>query len=183
MVLEIVKQFGTIDVVHSNAGITSTADGPNLPLEVWNRELSVNLTGMLLVNRAAANLMVSHKHGGSIINTGSMSGHIVNAPMEGADPLVAYATSKAGVVHLTKALALHYIKYGIRINSVSYGYTLSGLHDECDDALMEFLAQTVPMKRFACLDEITGIVAYLASELSTYCVGSDFIVDGGYMIT
>lgn len=180
---KIVKDLGTIDVVHSNAGILLPEDGPDMPFEYWQKALSVNYTGMFLINRGAARIMREHKHGGSIINTASMSAHIVNPGLGDGDAMVAYTSTKAAVKHLTKAMALNLIKHGIRVNSVSYGYAFSGIHDNMEEEHIKFWESTVPIKRFACMDEVTGIVAFLASDLASYMVGSDVIVDGGYCIS
>ncbi len=182
MITSIIDKFGTIDIVHSNAGILGENDNSTISFDEWNKIINVNLTGMLLVNKAAANVMIAHKHGGSIINTASMSGHIINPSPEGADSMVAYTTSKAGVIHLTKALAVNYIKYGIRVNSVSYGYVYSGIHEGMKQSHLDFWTSTVPIKRFGTLDEVSGIVVFLATDLASYMVGSDIIVDGGYCI-
>lgn len=179
MVKEVVTAFGTIDVVHSNAGIGAFEDGPDMDLEKWNRMVSINLTGIFLVDRACANVMKAHKHGGSIINTASISAHIVNPPYGDAPAITCYTTCKAGVLHLTKSLALNYAKYGIRVNSISPGYIWSGLHAGCTTERCEFEEQTVPVGHYGSLDDVTGPVCLLATDLGDYMVGSDIIFDGG----
>ena len=183
MTREVVATFGTIDVVHSNAGIYALGDNPHMPLSDFKRIVDVNLLGMFLVNRECADVMVAHKHGGSIINTVSMSGSIVNPTRTGTDYMVAYTASKGGAKHLTKAMAVNYIRHGIRINSVSPGYLISGAHDGMTQTDVEWWADSVPIKRFGEMDEIVGIVCLLATDLSTYFVGSDIIMDGGATIT
>lgn len=179
---KIEKELGTVDIVFSNAGITCTGmDDVNITLEIWKKMLDVNLTGMLLVDRAGAEIMKKHGHGGSIINTASMSAHIINRrPVMTSQP--GYTTSKAGVKQLTKALAISYVDYGIRVNSISPGYVMSGLHNGVKNEVLDFNVSMVPMKRFASLDEVVGAVVYLASDMSTYCVGTDLIFDGGYTV-
>lgn len=176
------KKLGTVDIVFSNAGITCTGmDDADITLDTWKKMLDVNLTGMLLVDRAGAELMKKHGHGGSIINTASMSAHIVNRrPVMTAQP--GYTTSKAGVKQLTKALAISYVEDGIRVNSISPGYVMSGLHHGVKDEVLDFNVSMVPIKRFASLDEVVGAVVYLASDMSTYCIGTDLIFDGGYTV-
>ena len=178
----IIDNFGTIDIVHNNAGIALDGDNPDIPIEKWAKILDVNLTGILLVARAAANLMKAHGHGGSIVNTASISAHIINRGREGDRYSPGYTATKAAVMHLTKAMAMDYVGDGIRVNSISPGYILSGLHDEWDPAILEWFASTVPMKRLGSLDEVIGVTVFLASDLSTYATGMDVIVDGGYCV-
>ncbi len=182
MVAAVVEAFGTIDVVHSNAGIGAFDDGPDMTLEKWNQIMSVNLTGVMLVDVACANVMKAHNHGGSIINTASISAHIVNPPYGDAPVIMAYPTCKAAVLHLTKSLALSYAKYGIRVNSISPGYIWSGLHAGCTSERCEFEESTVPVGHYGCLDDVTGPVALLATDLGAYMVGTDIIFDGGLSI-
>jgi NAD(P)-dependent dehydrogenase (short-subunit alcohol dehydrogenase family) len=149
----------------------------------FKRIVDINLTGMFLVNRECANVMIAHKHGGSIINTVSMSGTIINPTRLETDYMVAYTASKAAGKHLTKGMAVNYIKHGIRVNSISPGYLISGAHRLMDQVDVDWWANSVPIKRFGDMDEIVGIVCLLASDLSTYFVGTDIIMDGGASIT
>ncbi len=183
MTRRVVDAFGTIDVVHSNAGIFDMGDNPQMPVGAFKRIVDVNLLGMFLVNRECAEVMVAHKHGGSIINTVSMSGSIVNPTRTETDYMVAYTASKGGAKHLTKAMAVNYIRHGIRINSVSPGYLISGAHAAMSQKDVDWWANSVPIKRFGEMDEIVGIVCLLATDLATYFVGSDIIMDGGATIT
>jgi len=183
MVKKVVASFGAIDVVHSNAGIFTLIDHPNMSVSDFKRILDINLVGMFLVNRECANVMVSQGHGGSIINTVSMSGTIINPTRLETDYMIAYTASKAGAKHLTKGMAVNYIKHGIRVNSVSPGYLISGAHGMMSQEDVDWWANSVPIKRFGEMDEIVGIVCLLASDLSTYFVGADIIMDGGATIT
>lgn len=183
MVKQVKEGFGTIDVVHSNAGVFAMGDNPGMPLQDFRRILDINLVGMFLVNRECANVMIADGHGGSIINTVSMSGTIINPTRTETDYMVAYTASKAGAKHLTKGMAVNYIKHGIRVNSVSPGYLISGAHHDMTQQDVDWWANSVPIKRFGEMDEIVGIVCLLASDLSTYFVGSDIIMDGGACIT
>ncbi|MCB5713397.1 SDR family oxidoreductase [Lactonifactor longoviformis] len=186
MIQETAELFGRLDVVFSNAGVAGRSDSPSgIPLEEWKRVVDINLTGMFLVNRIAANKMKELGNGGSIINTASMSGHIINkgSRKDMSQHMAVYAATKAGVIQFTKSMAVSYVEDGIRCNSISPGMILSGLHDDMDMApLEEFVRDAVPMNRFASLNEIMGIVVFLASELSSYATGSDFLIDGGVTI-
>ena len=152
------ERLGTVDIVFSNAGITCTGlDDAEITLDTWKKMLDVNLTGMLLVDRAGAKLMKKHGHGGSIINTASMSAHIINRrPVMTSQP--GYTTTKAGVRQLTRALAISYVESGIRVNSISPGYVMSGLHQGVGDEVLDFNVSMVPIKRFASLNEVVGAV-------------------------
>lgn len=175
---EVVERLGTIDVVHSNAGIGGgdMEKGCEMDVETWNRTVRINLTGVLLVDAACARVMKQHGHGGSIITTASMSGVIVNSG-------VAYASTKAGVTHMSNALAIEYAKDNIRFNSVCYGYILSGLHEKFgfDDVnpVYDGMAQATPLGRIAPLEEAVGVVLYLATDLSSFQTSSHVVVDGG----
>lgn len=186
MISETVEKFGRLDIVFSNAGIGGVNDNPSqITLQEWKRVLDIDLTGMFLVNRIAANKMKELGNGGSIINTASMSGHIINkgSRQSMSQHMTAYAAAKAGVIQFTKSMAVSYVEDHIRCNSISPGMVLSGLHDNMDMAALEsYVENEVPMGRFASLNEIMGIVVFLASELSSYATGSDFIIDGGVTI-
>lgn len=177
--------FGTIDVVHNNAGIGLAGDDSNLDIELWNKVVAVNQTGILLVGRACANLMIEHGHGGSIVCTSSISGLIVNRKPRGRRYGIVYPATKAAVDHMTKAMAMDYVEYGIRFNSVCYGYIISGLHRvEAGFPVEAFqdMCETTPMNRTGTLDETIGCVMFLASDLSSYATGSTVVVDGGYCV-
>lgn len=175
---QVTDHFGTIDILHNNAGIINPGDCADTPISAWKRLLDINLTGMLLVGRAVANVMIRDGHGGAIINTASMSAHIINKNKT-EEYGFAYTTSKAAVLHLTHGMACQYIKYGIRVNSISPGVVISGIHDEVPASIMEFSATEVPIKRFGKLSEIAGAVAFLATDLAGFMVGTDILIDGG----
>ncbi len=185
-----VSKFGTVDVVFSNAGIGLQPDNPeDIPLETWKRMLDINLTGMFMVDRAGANIMKKHGHGGSIINTASMSGHIINKMGRGMmnKHMVAYASVKAATIHLAKSIAVNYADCNIRCNSRSPGMFHSGLHkrmgiNDNSDAFYNTVIPDIPLGRWAQLDEIIGLVVFLASDLSSYVTGSDIVIDGGWTI-
>lgn len=186
MIGEACEGMGRLDIVFANAGVGGNDDNPvQIQLSEWKKVIDINLTGVFLVDRIAANLMKKLGNGGSIINTASMSGHIINkgSRQDMSRHMTAYASAKAGVIQLTKSIAVSYAADGIRCNSISPGMVLSGLHDHMDmEALERYVEECVPMNRFASLDEMMGIVVYLASDLSSYATGSDFVIDGGVTI-
>ena len=180
---EIVDQLGTIDVVHNNAGIGGGGIGSDVTMEEWQRVVGINLTGVLLVGREAANIMKAHGHGGSIVITSSMSGHIINKGGRGARYAPGYPATKAAVRHMAKSMAMDYVPYGIRFNSISPGIIVSGMHDGWPEEILRDAEENlIPMERCGTLDEIVGVVAFLASDLASYCTGTDILVDGGYCV-
>ena len=180
---KIEKEFGTLHVVHNNAGVALPGDDSDIPYETYNQYVAINQTGVLLVMQASANMMKKNGNGGSIINTASISAHIINRGRPGMDRnCPGYPSVKAAVKHMTRAMAAEYVDDNIRVNSISPGYIVSGLHDEWDVGILEWFASTVPMGRLGQLDELMGVIVYLASDRSTYATGTDIIIDGGYTI-
>jgi NAD(P)-dependent dehydrogenase (short-subunit alcohol dehydrogenase family) len=122
--------------------------------------------------------MIKQGTGGSIVNTASMSGHIVNVPQ----PQCAYNASKAAVILLTKSLAVEWVKYNIRVNSISPGYigTDLTLSNDYLKPLIEKWNEMGPMHRLGKPDELQAIAVYLAGDSSPFTTGSDFLVDGAF---
>lgn len=179
---KIEEEFGGIDVVHSNAGIAPMTDNYGIDLKTWQQVMDVNINGCMLIARYGAEMMRGQGTGGSVIITASMSASIVNRYMSNDLATMAYCTSKGAIKQFTKALAIQYAQYGVRVNSISPGYVLSGIHDRFPQEYFDCTTDTVPLKRYASLDEVAGVVAMLATDLSSYMLGSDVVIDGGYTI-
>ncbi|GAB3678576.1 SDR family NAD(P)-dependent oxidoreductase [Saccharopolyspora tripterygii] len=170
---------GSVDVAVNNAGIVHNHPSEDLDPEDWRRVMAVNLDGVFYSCRAAGRRMLA-QGSGSIINTGSMSGHISNHPQ----PQSAYNAAKAGVIHLTKSLAGEWAARGVRVNSVSPGYvgtemTKRGMSNE---EWRRVWIEGTPMNRVAEPREIAPAVVFLASDAGSYCTGTDLVVDGGYTV-
>lgn len=170
---------GTLDVAVNNAGIVHNQPSEELGDDDWRRVLSVNLDGVFYSCRAAGRLML-RQGSGSIINTGSMSGHISNRPQ----PQAAYNAAKAGVIHLTKSLAGEWAERGVRVNSISPGYVGTELtrRGMSNDEWRRAWIEGTPMGRVAEPHEIAPAVVFLASDASSFCTGTDLVVDGGYTV-
>ena len=175
MVNRIDEELGGIDIAVCNAGIIALNSLLDMPLEEFQRIQDTNVNGVFLTAQAAAKAMVAQQRAGTIITTASMSGHIINTPQQVGH----YCASKAAVIHLTKAMAVEFAPYNIRVNSVSPGYILT----ELVEPLAEYHTlwePKIPLGRLGRPEELVGIYVYLASDASSYMTGSDIVIDGGY---
>jgi NAD(P)-dependent dehydrogenase (short-subunit alcohol dehydrogenase family) len=170
-------QLGPLEVAVNCAGIANATAAEEMAEAQWQRMLDVNLSGVFFSAQAEAQAMLPRKRG-SIINIASMSGSIVNRGLLQAH----YNTSKAGVIHLTKSLAMEWSNRGLRVNAISPGYTLTpmNLRPEVAEQRKIFERDT-PMGRMATVDELVGPAVFLASAASSFCTGVDLIVDGGFV--
>ncbi len=175
MLDQVTAELGGIDIAVCNAGIITVTPMLEMPPEEFQSIQDTNVTGVFLTAQAAAKAMVRQGQGGVIINTASMSGHIINIPQQVGH----YCASKAAVIHLTKAMAVELAPYKIRVNSVSPGYILTELVEPYSEyhALWE---PKIPLGRMGQPEELTGLYLYLASEAASYMTGSDIVIDGGY---
>ena len=177
MVAEVAGTYGKLDACFNNAGICLNVPAEEMTFEQWNKVININLNGVFLCATAAGRVMLKQGYG-SIINTASMSGHIVNVPQ----PQCAYNASKAGVSMLTKSLAIEWAKKGVRVNCISPGYigTDLTLNSEALKPLIEQWNAMAPMGRLGRPEELQSIVVYLAGDTSSFTTGSDIIVDGAF---
>ena len=177
MVNQVVSELGGLDFCHANAGICINAPAEEMTYEQWLKVININLNGVFLTDIAAGKYMLANG-GGSIINTASMSAHIVNVPQ----PQCAYNASKAAVIQLTKSLAIEWAKKGVRVNSISPGYigTDLVLTSKTLIPLIEKWNAMAPMGRLGKPEELESICVYLAGDTSSFTTGSDFIIDGAF---
>ncbi|UCI22785.1 SDR family oxidoreductase (plasmid) [Mesorhizobium sp. B2-1-8] len=167
-----------IDVVVNNAGLSDMKPALDVSANEWDVVMATNLKGVFLVAQAAARKMEAHGKGGSIINIGSILGHRV------AGSLASYATSKAGVVHLTEALALEWARHGIRVNSLCPGYIETDLNRAffASEAGLALLKR-IPQRRLGKMEDLDGALLLLATEAGRYITGSSIVVDGGHLVS
>lgn len=177
MMAKILARFGRLDSAFCNAGICINIPATEMTLDVWKKVIAVNLDGVFLTAVAAGKHMIK-QGGGSIITTASMSAHIVNVPQ----PQCSYNASKAGVIQLTKSLAIEWADKNVRVNSISPGYigTDLTLNSKALAPLIEEWKKVSPLKRLGRPDELQAISVYLASDVSSFTTGSDFIIDGAF---
>jgi NAD(P)-dependent dehydrogenase (short-subunit alcohol dehydrogenase family) len=176
MIEKILAEFGTIDVLFNNAGIAEGGNAEDMPLDVWQRTIDVNLTGVFLCAQAAGKVMIEKKRG-SIINMASMSGKIIN----NTHNVINYHAAKNGVVALTRAMAAEWAPHNVRVNAISPGYHRSEMAMQFEELFEKWLP-LIPMGRIAEVEEMQGLVLFLASDASSYTTGADIITDGGYTL-
>jgi NAD(P)-dependent dehydrogenase (short-subunit alcohol dehydrogenase family) len=171
------KVLGPLSIAVNCAGIANAEAAEEMPLAQWQKVIDVNLTGIFLSCQAEAKVMLPRKQG-SIVNIASMSGTIVNRGLLQAH----YNSSKAAVIHLSKSLAMEWSDRGVRVNSISPGYTLTpmNLRPEVAEARKQFEADT-PLGRMATVDELVGPAVFLSSPAASFCTGIDLLVDGGFV--
>lgn len=170
-----IKEYGTIDFAINNAGIASTYPAEEISSKDFKKVVDINLNGVFLTAQAAARQMIKEGKAGSIVNTASMSAHIINTPQTIAN----YCASKGGVLLLTKALAVEWAKYNIRVNCVSPGYMATELVAEMKN-MHEGWISKIPAGRLGVPEDLVGAYLYLLSDAARYTTGTDLIVDGGY---
>lgn len=166
----IATAWNGVDIVVNNAGISIRARFEELALADWDRTLAVNLTGVLLVSRRAVRLM---RDGGTILNISSVSGLV------GMPGYLGYNVSKAGVIALTRTLALE-LAPRIRVVAICPGYVLTPMQRaEYTDEQIAACAAKVPAQRLASPEEIAGLASYLGSSEAGFVTGSCAVIDGG----
>jgi len=170
------EQVGVADVVVNNAGIARQAFLTEITEEDWDAVLDTNLKGVFLVAQAAARAMIGAKKPGSIINISSVLGVRVSKA------LASYIAAKAGVAHLTQAMALEWSRDSIRVNALAPGYFVTEINQaDFDRGAAEMVRKAVPMGRVGELPEIAGPLLLLASDAGSYMTGSLIAVDGGHL--
>jgi 3alpha(or 20beta)-hydroxysteroid dehydrogenase len=173
-----VQTFGRLDVLVNNAGVLKFAPIAEMPLAEFRRVLEVNAVGCWLGMKAVIEPMTK-AGGGSIVNISSIEG------LAGAAGLSAYSASKFAIRGMTKAAARELAPFGIRVNSVHPGGVLTRMIVDSADARTagdgEAFFKAMPLGRFAEPVEISRLVAYLASDESSYSTGSEFVADGGIL--
>ncbi len=173
---EAAADFGGLDLLFNNAGIVIHKTAHEVTPEEWARVINVNLNGEYYMASEFARYLKANGRKGSIVNTASMSGHIVNWPQRQAS----YNSSKAAVIQMTKSLAVEYWEDGIRINSLSPGYMYTELCVHVDPVWQDRWFDLSPSGRYGQPEELCGAVIYLFSDSASFTTGTDLIVDGGY---
>lgn len=180
-VAQVGQDLGTPSILVNAAGIASWGDSLDVEAAAWRKVMDVNLTGTFLSCQAFARAVVAGGGTGTIVNVSSMSAFVVNIPQHQAS----YNASKAGVDQLTRSLAVEWIGKGIRVNAVSPGYFRSDMTKQflqSDPEMGRYWNSLIPAGRMGEPEDLDGLVAFLASDVSKYIVGESVVIDGGYSI-
>lgn len=177
MVKTVVDQLGGLDAAFNNAGMCLNVPAEEMSYEDWLKVVNLNLNSVFLCSTAAGRYMLKQGHG-SIVNTASMSAHIVNRPQ----PQCSYNATKNGVIQLSKSLAIEWAKRGVRVNTMSPGYMGTDLTLSSPDLkpLIKTWNDWAPLGRLGKPEELQGMAVYLASDTSSFSTGEDYLIDGAF---
>lgn len=172
-----VARWGAVDVLANVAGIAYEEDFLDIPPDHWQRIIDINLTGVFNVAQIVARQMARQENGGVILNMSSKNG--IDAEVKYAH----YNASKAGVILLTKTMAVDLAPYRIRVNAVAPGYTLTPLTQEMDppDFMDYYRNRLIPLGRLGDPRDVAGAFAFLASDDARFITGHTLVVDGGQL--
>jgi 3-oxoacyl-[acyl-carrier protein] reductase len=168
----VVKDFGKLDVLINNAGVTQDGLFVRMTDEAWNHVLTTNLTGAFQMMRAAARVMLRARSG-NIVNISSVVGVIGNAGQAN------YCAAKAGLIGLSKSAAREFAPRGVRVNVVAPGLVETDMTAKLNDEQKAALLKGVPLARGGTPADIAGAVVFLASDAASYITGQVLCVDGG----
>jgi 3-oxoacyl-[acyl-carrier protein] reductase len=171
------KAFGTVTILVNNAGVAHAGRAVELSEEEWRRVLSTNLDAVLYWSQEAARRMLAAGTGGAIVNIASVLGLGV------AKGVIAYATAKAGVIQLTKALALELAFKGIRVNAIAPGWIVTELNrDYLTSEKGRALTRDIPIGRFGEERDLDGPLLLLVSDAGRFVTGATIVADGGQSV-
>lgn len=175
MVQQTVNKFGKVDLLINNAGIIRISPAETMREEDWDKVINVNLKGEFLCAQEAAKQMINQRSG-KIINIASIAGQHASAQS------AAYNASKAGVILMTKTLAVEWAKHNIQVNAICLGVFATAMTDDFlkDENFLQMIKTRVPLARYGKPEELVGAVIYLASKASDYMTGHALVIDGGW---
>ena len=163
---------GSLDGIVNNAGITQDNLAIRMSLDEWQKVININLTSTFLMSKFAIKKMLKNKSG-KIVNITSVVGHTGNLGQAN------YTASKAGIVAMSKSLAIEYAKKNININCISPGFIQTAMTDKIDDKFKEVIISKIPSARLGKPDDIANAVLFLSSDQSSYINGETIHVNGG----
>lgn len=171
------RALGQVTILINNAGLASTDRAIDLDPATWNQIMATNLTGAWTVAQRAAKDMITAGRPGTIVNVASVLG------LRQAGGVMPYAVSKAGIVQMTKSLALEWARHNIRVNAIAPGYIETDLNrDFLESEGGQTLMKRIPQRRFGKPEDLEGTLLLLASDASDFMTGEVVAVDGGHLI-
>ena len=171
---EIIKKFNHIDYLVANAGIGGSASKPHeVSMDEWNKVISVNQTGIFLLNKYVINEMLKNGKG-AVVNTSSMYGLV------GSTTSFAYSASKGAINQMTRSLALTYARDNIRVNAIAPGYVDTPILSMVPDNIKEAMGNELPIGRLGKDTEIANLICYLLSDDASFITGAIIPIDGGF---
>lgn len=171
---EIIKKFDHIDYLVANAGIGGSASKPHeVSMDEWNKVISVNQTGIFLLNKYVINEMLKSGKG-AVVNTSSMYGLV------GSTTSFAYSASKGAINQMTRSLALTYARDNIRVNAIAPGYVDTPILSMVPDNIKEAMGNELPIGRLGKDTEIANLICYLLSDDASFITGAIIPIDGGF---
>ena len=173
MMEETVNAFGKLDILVNNAGVTRDSSLKKMTVENFKMVLDTNLVGTFITCKAAAEIMAEQGYG-RIVNMSSIAG------LQGNFGQANYAASKAGVIGLTKTVAIEYAKKGVTVNAIAPGFVPSWMTDQIPEEVRNNMIQSIPVKRIGEPEDIAATVAFLASKEAGYITGQVLSVNGGW---
>jgi len=178
MVQTALSEFGGIHLLVNNAGVVLRKPAEEISEEEWDKVIDINLKGTFLCAQTVAKAMIQAGNGGKIINIASIMGSVA------LPPRAAYCASKGGIIALTKDLAAEWAKYGITVNTLSPGWTVTEMTQAyfSQEEVRRFLLERIPLNRLGKPEDIANMAVFLASEYADYITGQAIFVDGGWTI-
>lgn len=171
---EIIKKFNHIDYLVANAGIGGSASKPHeVSMDEWNKVISVNQTGIFLLNKYVINEMLKNGKG-AVVNTSSMYGLV------GSTTSFAYSASKGAINQMTRSLALTYARDNIRVNAIAPGYVDTPILSMVPDNVKKAMGNELPIGRLGKDTEIANLICYLLSDDASFITGAIIPIDGGF---
>jgi NAD(P)-dependent dehydrogenase (short-subunit alcohol dehydrogenase family) len=176
LVDETMKEFGCLNILVNNAGISWVTDALEFPMDKWQRVINLNVNGTFQLSAMAARVM-KEQGGGKIVNIASIGALGGDWP-EYANS-VPYTTSKGAIVAMTRDLAVKWARYGIYVNAICPGWFPTSLNDKHLEGLADKLIPGIPLGRYGSDEDLKGTIVFLGSAASNYITGQLVIVDGG----